>query len=268
MPEKIAANWRGLRAEWQAEPAMRFWVEWYDAILEGTTPDWELWHDIVLIEDKHWDAGPEAVAGEIERVKAELKDKRAEKYEDHARSMIVRKAALAPQADCLGKSIEDVIQAINKELGQQNQTPACMEPLYQVPQILRNISIELTASNTEDTRLAELTKLSQSLIWTVNDLNERLKRANMNMPVLDKKRWHQANAWSGIATNTVTALLTSALTIFAGSAGDTYNTDLFILNQQGICWEYDEPNVAAPSLPETSAPQSTDTTPEDERRHV
>lgn len=72
-PDGIANNWKTLRTEWSTDPAMAFWINWYDGLLGGRTPDWALWHDIVLIKDEHWDAGPEAVAREIERIQRSIK---------------------------------------------------------------------------------------------------------------------------------------------------------------------------------------------------
>lgn len=69
MPQDIKENWEVLRKEWQTDPAMAFWVDWYDGLLEGRAPDWELWRDIALIEDQFWEVGPKAVAEEIEEIK-------------------------------------------------------------------------------------------------------------------------------------------------------------------------------------------------------
>ncbi|WP_247676961.1 hypothetical protein [Leisingera sp. HS039] len=47
-----------------------FWRDWYQGILDGKPLDWELQRRVALIDDAIWDAGPEAVAAEIERIKA------------------------------------------------------------------------------------------------------------------------------------------------------------------------------------------------------
>lgn len=48
----------------------QFWRDWYNAMLDPAQfpPDWELYEQVALIEDDIWDAGPEAVAEEIERL--------------------------------------------------------------------------------------------------------------------------------------------------------------------------------------------------------
>lgn len=47
-----------------------FWREWYQGFLDGKPMDWELQRRVALIDDAIWEAGPEAVAREIERVRA------------------------------------------------------------------------------------------------------------------------------------------------------------------------------------------------------
>jgi len=70
MPKTAAELRDTLKSEWSADPAMAFWIDWYEGLLIGRSPDWDLWHDIVLIDDEHWNAGPEAVAREIEIIQA------------------------------------------------------------------------------------------------------------------------------------------------------------------------------------------------------
>ncbi|MEP3946129.1 hypothetical protein [Ascidiaceihabitans sp.] len=49
-----------------------FWREWYVGLLKGKTIDFEFQAKIALIDNAVWDAGPEAVATEIERIQAEM----------------------------------------------------------------------------------------------------------------------------------------------------------------------------------------------------
>ena len=48
-----------------------FWREWYQGFLDGKPMDWELQRRVALIDDAIWEAGPEAVADEIERIRAQ-----------------------------------------------------------------------------------------------------------------------------------------------------------------------------------------------------
>ena len=47
-----------------------FWCEWYQGFLDGKPMDWELQRRVALIDDAIWEAGPEAVAKEIARIRA------------------------------------------------------------------------------------------------------------------------------------------------------------------------------------------------------
>ena len=47
-----------------------FWAEWYDRAMAGDPVPWELQERIALIPDAVWEAGPEAVADEIARIRA------------------------------------------------------------------------------------------------------------------------------------------------------------------------------------------------------
>ena len=49
-----------------------FWSSWYQGFLDGRPLDWDLQRRVALIDDQIWAAGPEAVAAEIERIKAEM----------------------------------------------------------------------------------------------------------------------------------------------------------------------------------------------------
>lgn len=62
--------------EYQEFTWPRFWREWYQGFLDGKPLDWELQRRVALIDDAIWKAGPEAVAKEIERIQAEMLDKK------------------------------------------------------------------------------------------------------------------------------------------------------------------------------------------------
>ncbi|MEO9827272.1 MAG: hypothetical protein ABJF50_22950 [Paracoccaceae bacterium] len=46
-----------------------FWREWYQGLLDGEPLDWTLQRRVALIDDKVWEAGIEAVAVEIEKIR-------------------------------------------------------------------------------------------------------------------------------------------------------------------------------------------------------
>ncbi len=49
-----------------------FWLEWYQGFLDGKPLNWELQRRVALIDGSTWEAGPEAVSGEIEKIRAQL----------------------------------------------------------------------------------------------------------------------------------------------------------------------------------------------------
>lgn len=77
--------WRDLKSEDQAD-ALRFfdnwyewagkngvfWREWYQGFLDGKPLDWELQRQVALIDNAIWEAGSEAVAKEIEKIRAKF----------------------------------------------------------------------------------------------------------------------------------------------------------------------------------------------------
>ncbi len=50
-----------------------FWRSWYQGYFDGQPLDWELQKQIALIDNSIWNAGPNAIADEIRRVRARLK---------------------------------------------------------------------------------------------------------------------------------------------------------------------------------------------------
>ncbi len=57
--------------EWSGKNGA-FWREWYQGFLDGKPIDWELQRRVALIDDAIWEAGPEAVAEEIEKIRAKF----------------------------------------------------------------------------------------------------------------------------------------------------------------------------------------------------
>lgn len=54
-----------------ADPKWAFWCYWYLAMWQGRFDNWNLAFEVIKIDDQIWEAGAEAVATEIERIKAE-----------------------------------------------------------------------------------------------------------------------------------------------------------------------------------------------------
>ncbi|SFK03603.1 hypothetical protein SAMN04487991_3619 [Celeribacter neptunius] len=250
---------------------MSFWRNWYEDRIHGRTPDWDLWLEIALIENELWDAGAEAVAEKIEQIQKDLREKRAERFEDHARAMIPRAPVLAKEADRLSQLIEQALSEIRKELGSPNALPDTIEPLLSVPRILHGISIELVSAETEEPRIKELAILSQALIGTVQELNTRLQRAqSLGQERTKKPPFYQTNIMSGFIPAALVGLITTAGTQFAGPAGDTVMIETLNYTTEGICIETEGPVETSPSAPPkpVPAPSTADGIPEEDRRKV
>lgn len=61
---KVFENWHELAGKNGA-----FWRDWYQGLLVGKPLDWELQRRVALIDNRIWDAGLEAVAEEIEKIR-------------------------------------------------------------------------------------------------------------------------------------------------------------------------------------------------------
>ncbi|WP_422048639.1 hypothetical protein [Shimia sp.] len=66
-PFESSENLRAYGA-YNKSAAFSFWRRWYQGFLDGKPLNWELQRRVALIADDIWEAGPEAVADEIERI--------------------------------------------------------------------------------------------------------------------------------------------------------------------------------------------------------
>lgn len=74
IPEKIFDDWNSLKKAWEANDAdWSFWIEWYEALLEGTWTNWDLIFRIATeVTEEQWNAGPVVVAERIREIEAEF----------------------------------------------------------------------------------------------------------------------------------------------------------------------------------------------------
>ena len=73
-PESLSAGWAALQRQWDADDAnWSFWIEWYEAILNGIPMPWELTHRIALeVTEAEWDAGQTVVAERIATIRLQF----------------------------------------------------------------------------------------------------------------------------------------------------------------------------------------------------
>lgn len=72
-PIVLQNSWVSLKNQWAADDCdWSFWVEWYEAILNGTPMPWELTHRIALeVKEGEWEAGQSVVAERIKEIRRE-----------------------------------------------------------------------------------------------------------------------------------------------------------------------------------------------------
>lgn len=61
----LLTTWREIKSA-DTGPSWSFWIDWYQALLDGRPQKWQLLEQIALIDPNVWDAGPHAVALQIE----------------------------------------------------------------------------------------------------------------------------------------------------------------------------------------------------------
>lgn len=64
-------QWLGIKRK-AIEPEWNFWIKWYQDAIDGVEPNWDLLERIALIDNAIWDAGPKAVAAEIEKIEKQF----------------------------------------------------------------------------------------------------------------------------------------------------------------------------------------------------
>lgn len=70
--DRSLAMWEEFATSQDSENLWAFWREWYSGMLTGKPIDWNLQLRVALIDDAIWEAGPEPVAKEIERIRAKF----------------------------------------------------------------------------------------------------------------------------------------------------------------------------------------------------
>ncbi|MEP1521676.1 hypothetical protein [Ascidiaceihabitans sp.] len=73
IPRDILRNHEDFSDFLASKPEWAFWRDWYLGIWRGDFDKWSLAFEVVKISDNIWNAGPEAVAAEIERIQRHLK---------------------------------------------------------------------------------------------------------------------------------------------------------------------------------------------------
>ncbi len=133
-----------------SEANRSFWREWYQGFLDGKPLDWELQRRVALIDDAVWEAGPAAVAAEIERVRAEFETEQAEAGDaplrpvppDAAAAMALRLAANREAIALGAASLLEQVAEFREKVRGNNQLDADIKEQYLA--FLDRLSAQLT----------------------------------------------------------------------------------------------------------------------------
>ncbi|WP_424979225.1 hypothetical protein [Leisingera sp. S232] len=168
-----------------------YWRDWYQGFLDGKPLDWELQHRVAQIDDATWDAGPESVAAEIERIRTKFSalpvgNGRFPKHEPKSVSHLIEHRAVA-SASLQGLAVQ-VTHSIDRYYAETraNALPEALEPLTALPALLLAVNSTIqeapnngtVASETEDQLRAEVGRLNAQ----VAQLESELQKASVSNP--------------------------------------------------------------------------------------
>lgn len=153
VPADAADLWAATRAVWEKheDPVWSYWIRWYENALESCPQDWSLLHDIALIANEDWRAGPGRVHPIIERMLLE----RAISVTRNAEAVVVSgetgKLRLVPASNLPEDMAEYARRKIRKAVGlfeglSSNQYSALAPDLAMLTQAVdeaANLPVEL-----------------------------------------------------------------------------------------------------------------------------
>ncbi|UWS06886.1 hypothetical protein [Phaeobacter inhibens] len=160
-----------------AGPAWSFWREWYQGFLDGKPLGWELQRRVAEIDNVIWETGPEAVAVEIERIRAEFSgqpsgEDRFPKHEPKSVSHLFDNRVIASASlQGLATQVTHSIERFHAETG-ANALPEALEPLTALPALLLAVNSTIQKaphegtipSETEDQLRAEIGRLNAKIV--------------------------------------------------------------------------------------------------------
>lgn len=190
MPYGLKEGWNRLRAHLSADPeTWGFWLEWYEAILDGNPLPWELSFRIATtLTDADWDAGPAHVAGRIEEIRADWEAELARSRPDsvpelektklleHVKRLLQQPDMTALAADGAADILERAIQDFLKT-APANCLPDELAHLESLPPLFRSISRLVRSSETAAVKERKLIDEIQRLNARVAALEADLKVA-------------------------------------------------------------------------------------------
>ncbi len=97
-PMPVIEFWEGFVKSTKDDPVWHYWVEWYQGLMGGRPIDWEFQFAVAQIDDAIWRKGAQAVAEEIERLRAVMAAAAAARAKAEAERAEAAAAAQAVQA--------------------------------------------------------------------------------------------------------------------------------------------------------------------------
>ena len=191
----LISSWNAFLSRFDHHPSWSFWCDWYRGMLAGQPLDWELQGRVVLIDEKIWEQGPEAVAEEIERIKGEFAAQRPQEprfpaYEPNdLRPLIQNRIIATASLQGLAVQISGAIEQYHADTG-ANALPEAFSPLQDMPALMNAIAQTLgdirqpedVSSETEQALRAEIGRLNAK----VADLEGKLSALSAEIESLSR----------------------------------------------------------------------------------
>lgn len=200
-----------------------FWNKLYIGLWNGTFENWDLALEVAQIPEDSWDRGfdhiSQIIAGIEERSRS---DRVVENERLHQAVLLLSNpnpSALA--ATGLAQLIEMATLEYKREVS--NALPDEMEPLENLPKVLRHISLILTTRSARDDQEDQLRKALGLMANTLEDLNGRLMHAKEELEACRRDGMGRrlfADAFYEKAGERVAELITSKV-LWGGLASGT-----------------------------------------------
>jgi hypothetical protein len=233
VPEQVAAQLRTFseaRTDFLASGGpWTFWAEWYARAMAGDPLPWALQEKIALIPNDIWEAGPEAVAAEIERIREEFEGwgLDTDAVQAQASRLIDRSAFHAEVAKDAAEIMEAAI-ARYKDEAPDNDLPDGFAAYSQIAPVFRMIARTLTSGDPRERKVEALCDELQRLHALVAQLRrelreERQKLHDLALTLSEGNRFKQKGT-ALIATvadlATISSFLLMLYVTFEGAAGN------------------------------------------------
>lgn len=233
-----------------------FWHEWYWGVIRGKPLDWNLQRRVALIDDTIWEAGPEAVAHEIERIRREMAGPaplEREKLLTHVKHLLANPVVTESAALSAAETVERAIRTY-KEEAPANCLPDGLEHLEGLPGHFRAIAkVVANPAVTKDME-EELRREIESLHAKVVKLERDLVEARSKT----LKGVISAKAAEKLGTTLGNPVFYGGIAMGVGYFFGVTPSDMTFENLRGFIQELTSANAEAPVAPAQILPHVHD----------